>query len=240
MASYKHPELFTPERVALQEQALEFNGFYNKGFNEGYQESNAEADIDDYGLYKSGAFRRVAAEKVAAAIEGGAPLGIIIGDVDSLKYINDSLGHHVGDEVIDTAKSILADLTASSETPLIAGRIGGDEFAILCKGDEEQTKKTAQEFEKRYSKYVNKPGNGAFRENGLDLSVGFAMLSEEIKSFSELMRQADEKMYDVKFSKLGKLTIQQEVGLFSAQRALEESDIRLRDAPKLWRQKGVL
>lgn len=207
--------------------------------NEGYDMGRATLDKDEYRLYTNAAFRRIAPKKISDGLERGVPMGVMIADIDSLKAVNDEIGHYAGDQVIDKAKEILADMVAD-ELLVMAGRIGGDEFAALCEGDAEKTGHAAEEFEKRYREFVEENGNGMLAESGLDLSVGTANLSEEITTFSELMRSADEDMYNKKFAKLGEITLEKEMGLMAAKRELDSSNIRLRDAPKLWRHQGLL
>jgi diguanylate cyclase (GGDEF)-like protein len=123
----------------------------------------------------------------------------------------------------------------------MAGRMGGDEFAILVEGDEEQTQLIAEEFKNRYGRDVEKPENGKLKERNLAFSVGHSNLSDEdVADFSSLLRHADLDMYEDKQSKMGELTTEQELGLLAAKHELDTSDIRLRDAPKLWRQRGLL
>lgn len=207
--------------------------------NEGYDMGRTTLDKDEYRLYTNEAFRRVAPKKVSEASDRGQPIGVVIADIDSLKAINDEIGHYAGDKVIDKAKEILADMVADGLL-VMAGRIGGDEFAALCLGSSEKTSSVAEKFEQKYRKFVEEDGNGMLAESGLDLSVGTANLSPDITTFSELMRSADEDMYHKKFAKLGAITLEKEIGLMAAKRELDKSDIRLRDAPKLWRQQGLL
>ncbi len=68
-------------------------------------------------------------ERAAAAIaSGGTTPAIVMIDLDGFKDVNDTLGHAVGDAILQETARRLADCTASSDT---AARIGGDEFAIL-------------------------------------------------------------------------------------------------------------
>lgn len=222
---------YTPEVYPEDfENALELDGMFEKG--------RASVEIDEYGLYNNAGFRRVAPGVISDVRKEGQPVGVMIADLDSLKAINDDIGHYAGDQVIDKAKEILAYMIAEGKI-LMAGRIGGDEFGAICKGDAEQIRQTSEEFEQRYREYVEED-NGAYRESGLDVSVGSASLSEKITTFSAAMREADKSMYEKKFAKLGKLSLEQEIGLMESKRILDASEIRLRDAPKLWRQRGVL
>jgi diguanylate cyclase (GGDEF)-like protein len=61
----------------------------------------------------------------------GQPVGIVIGDLDSFKEINDSLGHAVGDTVL---KQVAYEMRRNMRAFDLAYRIGGDEFLFLLPG----------------------------------------------------------------------------------------------------------
>jgi diguanylate cyclase (GGDEF)-like protein len=63
----------------------------------------------------------------------GQPVGLIVGDLDNFKGINDSLGHQVGDQVL---KQIAYELRKDLRAFDLAYRIGGDEFLIVMPGAE--------------------------------------------------------------------------------------------------------
>ena len=56
---------------------------------------------------------------------------VVVVDVDNFKDVNDSLGHHAGDQLIRTVANVLADQLREADT---IARLGGDEFAILLRG----------------------------------------------------------------------------------------------------------
>src|SRR5690606_4600473 len=76
-------------------------------------------------------------------------LTLIILDLDGLKTVNDAHGHAAGDEYIQTAAALLRSVLRESD---LAARMGGDEFAVLVKGNfGEQLKKRITDTLKRYS-----------------------------------------------------------------------------------------
>jgi diguanylate cyclase (GGDEF)-like protein len=66
--------------------------------------------------------------EVRAALRTGAPLGLLLVDMDGLKLLNDQGGHRVGDMAIGTLGRVLREATREHD---LAARLGGDEFAML-------------------------------------------------------------------------------------------------------------
>lgn len=80
------------------------------------------------GLLNRRAFSEQLAELLKRVEGSGRPLSLAYLDVDDFKSINDDLGHHVGDRVLEVAGEVLAGSCRSGD---IVARIGGDEFALL-------------------------------------------------------------------------------------------------------------
>ncbi|NML74416.1 EAL domain-containing protein [Rhizobium sp. S-51] len=73
-------------------------------------------------------------DMVAMQGESDCPWGIILGDVDNLKLVNDTFGHRAGDDLIRTVASRIA----IAAEPGVSFRLGGDEFAIVVVGEDSQ------------------------------------------------------------------------------------------------------
>jgi diguanylate cyclase (GGDEF)-like protein/PAS domain S-box-containing protein len=80
------------------------------------------------GLINRGRFAREVAHQLAYVRRYGGAGAVLMIDLDNFKYVNDTLGHNAGDEVITAVAGILKDRLR--ETDLLA-RLGGDEFAVL-------------------------------------------------------------------------------------------------------------
>jgi diguanylate cyclase (GGDEF)-like protein/PAS domain S-box-containing protein len=115
-------------------------------------------------------------------------LGIIICDLDNLKYVNDTFGHAEGDIVLKQTALLLS--KAINENMLIA-RIGGDEFAILIKDlNEEEFKDIYNKTQESILDY-NKDNSRI----PIQISMGIAYNESSIGFTEELFRTADKNMY---------------------------------------------
>ncbi len=116
------------------------------------------------------------------------PVGIIVCDVDGLKFINDTLGHDAGDTLLESAAKVI---DSSFRRGDIVSRIGGDEFAILLIHSDEKTVESACN---RIREAINKY-NESGPEIPLSISLGFAVSTQADQGISELFKEADNNMY---------------------------------------------
>ena len=107
--------------------------------------------------------------------------GIVFGDLLGLKHINDTLGHHEGDELLIRASNCLKSTFRKNDI----FRIGGDEFLIISKGIEEV-------FEKRISDLRDKMSSNNVK---MSLGVIWKPIINDIKS---AITEADALMYEEK------------------------------------------
>jgi len=115
-------------------------------------------------------------------------------DLDKFKEVNDSLGHHTGDQLlIQVASRLLEHLRAGD----LLARLGGDEFAILLEdaGHDEATEVTAKLRAAVAERYTVE--NIGLRAS---VSVGIALFPDHGRDLSTLLRKADIAMYKAKTS----------------------------------------
>ncbi|MDP3441459.1 MAG: diguanylate cyclase, partial [Ignavibacteria bacterium] len=118
------------------------------------------------------------------------PLSIVTGDINSLKLVNDSFGHLMGDELLKGVAQSIKD--ACREDDIIA-RMGGDEFSIILpKTSEEQTEKLIRRIKTNLSK---------FKIAGVEASVSFGhgCKKTDDKSIRDIVKAAEDSMYRSKF-----------------------------------------
>lgn len=115
------------------------------------------------------------------------PVGLIVCDLDGLKYINDTLGHDAGDQLL----VILADIirTCFADGNRTIARIGGDEFAVILANTDEASLAAAQaSLHQAIEVY-----NGKSPKIPLCVSIGSALTGSGVK-LDSLFMQADNSM----------------------------------------------
>jgi diguanylate cyclase (GGDEF)-like protein len=120
---------------------------------------------------------------------------VLFVDLDEFKFVNDSLGHAIGDRVLVAAAERLRQATGARD---VVARFGGDEFAVLIEGRESN-----EEIERVVERIVRELGQPLFvegREIFVTASVGVAMCVPAYSAVEEIMRDADTAMYYAKTS----------------------------------------
>ncbi|MBC9880016.1 EAL domain-containing protein [Bradyrhizobium sp. INPA01-394B] len=128
-------------------------------------------------------------EKVA----GGAQFALLYIDVDEFKGINDSLGHHVGDELL---KAIAGRIRACLRPGDLIARLGGDEFAVIQSGIESSTDVLA--FVTQIHEAIRRPYHCLGHQLSTDASIGIAMAPQDGTDLDQLVKNADLAMYGAK------------------------------------------
>ena len=94
-----------------------------------HQQLAAAARTDSKtGLLNATAWQREADAAITRALRTGAPLSLLLVDVDHFKQVNDSHGHLIGDEVL---RALAAELRQQVRESDVVGRFGGEEFTVL-------------------------------------------------------------------------------------------------------------
>lgn len=125
----------------------------------------------------------------------GTSVSVFFIDLDDFKRVNDTYGHHIGDELLCQVSERLLSSTRDSDT---VGRLSGDEFVIIIEDVNGpcNIKKTVDQI---FSAFTN-PVCLAFGDYYVSLSIGVATYPEDGETVIELLKNADMAMYSAKKS----------------------------------------
>jgi len=132
-------------------------------------------------------------QAVARSRRNGHIIALLFVDLDGFKSINDSLGHHAGDEVLKLVAARLTTVIRASET---VARIGGDEFIILVEMVEDRTALAL--LAQRVEAAVSLPIALLHEEVQLSASIGIAVFPDDASDEQQLLTCADAAMYSAK------------------------------------------
>jgi len=122
---------------------------------------------------------------------------ISILDIDDLKGINDSYGHQVGDELIKAIAEYLKNFVRESD---IVGRIGGDEFGIIWMHTDSEVARWVQ---KRLIDGIEELKIPSIPTERILVSVGTSTFGVDGFTTDELIKAADDRMYEMKRRRKG-------------------------------------
>jgi diguanylate cyclase (GGDEF)-like protein len=122
-------------------------------------------------------------------LDGGCFLFLL--DIDGFKSVNDTFGHHIGDEVLIAFAQRIRDVIRADDVP---ARLGGDEFGVLVKG---ANVAIATSMGERLLAAAATPFDLAFGRVIVTASAGVVQITESMTA-SEVIRNADIAMYEAK------------------------------------------
>jgi diguanylate cyclase (GGDEF)-like protein len=175
-------------------------------------------------------------EAVAEAAEGGSHVALFLLDLDRFKEINDTLGHRVGDELLQL---VGRRLTATLRPGDVIGRLGGDEFAMLIPDLDDP--REALDLAERVRTSLVEPFHYDGLSHEIDGSIGIAIYPAHGSDFETLLQRADVAMYVAKGRGTGVQVYSTEIDRHSTVRlgllaelrtALENQDLELHYQPK--------
>jgi diguanylate cyclase (GGDEF)-like protein len=146
--------------------------------------------------------RRLYQDRLARALERARRLdeqaALLVIDLDRFKQVNDTLGHHVGDLVLQRVGELFSARVRRSDT---VARTGGDEFSVIL---EEPTSRTdALHVGRSLIELLNEPLQCGEHTVRIGASVGIAMFPDDAHEMQSLCIAADLRMYDAKHDSLG-------------------------------------
>ncbi len=132
-------------------------------------------------------------ERELAKVADGCQFALLYIDVDEFKGINDSLGHHVGDELL---KAIAGRLRGCLKQGDLIARLGGDEFAVIQTGI--QSPADVLSFVSRIYQAIRQPYHCLGHQLSTDASIGIALAPQDGTDLDQLVKNADLAMYGAK------------------------------------------
>ena len=155
------------------------------------KEIEALSLVDDLtGLHNRRGFLALAYQQQRVADRKGEAFFVLYVDLDNMKWINDSLGHHVGDQALTDLTEVLESTFRGSD---VIARMGGDEFVVLLT---EVGERDVSILQARLAENLRKHSADKKRPYELHVSIGVARY--EPRSFctvDEVLDRADEMMY---------------------------------------------
>ncbi|UEX79003.1 sensor domain-containing protein [Spiribacter halobius] len=155
--------------------------------------------------------RRLLHERLQLALAGRGPgarhAAVLFLDLDHFKTVNDTLGHQVGDRMLQEVARRLA--ASVRETDTVA-RFGGDEFAIILSGldtDPEEALREAEAIGEGIRATLARPYHLEGHERHSSVSLGITLLDEDCAGADDLMQRADVAMYQAKAAGRGRLRL---------------------------------
>jgi diguanylate cyclase len=133
-------------------------------------------------------------ERAIAEVRGGGPTAAVFYiDLDHFKDVNDTLGHHIGDELILNVTRRLSEIMREDD---LVARLGGDEFAIImtCASDHYSLQATAE----RILAAICTPFIVSGHNINIGASIGIAVIDSCIHDARDILRYADMALYRAK------------------------------------------
>jgi diguanylate cyclase (GGDEF)-like protein/PAS domain S-box-containing protein len=171
-----------------------------------------------------------------AAQRGRSRFALLLLDLDRFKQVNDTLGHHIGDELLQVLATRLTSSLRRSDT---VARLGGDEFAVLLPETEPEA---AAQVGSSLLAAIEEPVVLHSHRLSVSASIGLAIFPDHGDSAELLMQRADVAMYGAKQSGVGVAAYSPSHDLNSQSRltlaaelrdALENGHLELHYQPKI-------
>lgn len=134
-------------------------------------------------------------QAVLLAQRSGGNLALFYMDLDGFKQVNDTLGHHAGDALLEVVAKRLSREVRASDT---VARLGGDEFTIILNAT--HPNEDLSNIAKKIIQSISHPFHLDGHAVHVGISIGIARYSEEARTEDELVRLADQAMYAAKLA----------------------------------------
>lgn len=143
------------------------------------------------GLFDKTTFTQMMKDELERALRYQRPMTLVMGDIDHFKALNDTFGHADGDVVLREVAGIIQKHCRSTD---VAGRFGGEEFAVLLP---ESTTETGRVFAERVRTAIETTFAGGPYKTTISLGVAAAEAGDDTTA---LTKRADAALYEAKHS----------------------------------------
>ncbi len=177
-------------------------------------------------------------QAIHKAQRSGGQVAVALIDLDNFKFINDSLGHSMGDRLLVEMSKRLHDSLRGTDT---VARYGGDEFVLIL--SDELTREAAQAVLDRVQAAVQQSVELGTHNVHVGCSIGVSVYPEDGAELQTLLRHADAAMYHAKqqgkgqyqfFTSSLNVAIEERMSLESElRRAMEANELRVYYQPKV-------
>ncbi len=134
-------------------------------------------------------FRKIFHQEIEVAKKQGTNRAFVYMNVDRLRYVNDSLGHEVGDYILSVIAKRLRTILKGNT---IIGRLSGDEFAFLLL--DVRDAQHAEQLTKEVQQFIEEPIEVKDQMHTSSLSFGIALYPEHAKKPTELVMKAEKAL----------------------------------------------
>lgn len=182
---------------------------------------------------------------ISLARRDGARISLLLMDLDHFKQVNDTLGHHIGDQLLIQVGSRLTGAVRESD---IVARLGGDEFVVALAFSESD--EMAEKFAAKLVERISEPYRISRHELRISPSIGICFYPEHGLVLDELIKHADVAMYQAKAAGRGcyrLFTPQMQIAATSRMvmehelhRALDEAQFVLHYQPQMELRSGKI
>jgi diguanylate cyclase (GGDEF)-like protein/PAS domain S-box-containing protein len=135
---------------------------------------------------------------VAASVRQETHGALLFIDLDNFKTLNDTLGHHIGDLLLQEVARRLLDCVRESDT---VARFAGDEFVVILENldpDKDQAITLAMSISDKIRRSLDRPYGLQGHERHSTASIGITLFGKSANTTGELMKQADLALYQAK------------------------------------------
>ncbi len=148
-------------------------------------------------------------------------VGVLLMDLDGFKDINDTLGHHAGDAILEEVASRVLDVLGPNR---LAARLGGDEFAFVVPAA--ASPDAIHEVAREVLAGVSQPVLVGGMELEIRASIGVAVAPDDGSDVSTLLRRADVAMYAAKTGRRGTVAYDPEIDQYARRRLVLNNELR--------------